>query len=76
MSSTPPSELYLLLGRVDGKVDQLLLEQNRFEKMLAKNDDRLSKLEKDRAVMYGAATVLAFIGSGIMWFISHLIKGS
>ena len=71
-----PDDLYLLLGRVEGKVDQLLLEQNRFEAVLQKNDTRITKLEKDKAVMYGAATVLAFIGSGVMWFLSHLLKGS
>lgn len=71
-----PDDLYLLLGRVEGKVDQLLLEQNRFEAMLQKNDARIAKFEKDRAVMYGAAAVLAFIGSGVMWFLSHLLKGN
>ena len=71
-----PDDLYLLLGRVEGKVDQLLLEQNRFEVVLQKNDTRITKLEKDKAVMYGAATVLAFIGSGVMWFLSYLLKGS
>jgi|TARA_R100000501_G_C2624368_1_gene117627 hypothetical protein len=71
-----PDDLYLLLGRVEGKVDQLLLEQNRFEAVLQKNDTRITKLEKDKAVMYGAATVLAFIGSGVMWFLSYLLKGS
>jgi hypothetical protein len=71
-----PDDLYLLLGRVEGKLDQLLLEQNRFEAVLQKNDTRITKLEKDKAVMYGAATVLAFIGSGVMWFLSYLLKGS
>ena len=70
------SDLYLLLGRVEGKVDQILAEQNRFEMMLASNEQRITRLEKDRAVMYGAATVLAFIGSGIMWFVSYIMRGN
>ena len=70
------SDLYLLLGRVEGKVDQILAEQNRFETMLTSNERRITRLEKDRAVMYGAATVLAFIGSGIMWFVSYIMRGN
>jgi len=72
---TEHQDVYLLLGQLDGKMDRLIEEQVRLEKTLFRNQERLNKLERDRAIMYGAATVLAFIGSGIMWIISHFIKG-
>ena len=69
-------DVYLLLGRLDGKMDLLIREQNQIDSLITKNEERIRVLEKDRAVVYGAATVLAFIGSGFMWFVSYLIKGS
>jgi hypothetical protein len=72
---TENQDVYLLLGQLDGKMDRLIEEQVRLEKTLFRNQERLNKLERDRAIMYGAAAVLAFIGSGVMWIISHFIKG-
>jgi hypothetical protein len=72
---TEHQDVYLLLGQLDGKMDRLIEEQVRLEKTLFRNQERLNKLEQDRAIMYGAAAVLAFIGSGVMWIISHFIKG-
>jgi len=72
---TEHQDVYLLLGQLDGKMDRLIEEQVRLEKTLFRNQERLNKLERDRAIMYGAAAVLAFIGSGVMWIISHFIKG-
>ena len=72
---TENQDVYLLLGQLDGKMDRLIEEQVRLEKTLFRNQERLNKLEQDRAIMYGAAAVLAFIGSGVMWIISHFIKG-
>ena len=69
-------DVYLLLGRLDCKMDLLIREQNQIDSLITKNEERIRVLEKDRAVVYGAATVLAFIGSGLMWFVSYLIKGS
>ena len=69
-------DVYLLLGRLDGKMDLIIREQNQIDSLITKNEERIRVLEKDRAVVYGAVTVLAFIGSGVMWFVSYLIKGS
>ena len=69
-------DVYLLLGRLDGKMDLIIREQNQIDTIITKNEERIRVLEKDRAVVYGAVTVLAFIGSGVMWFVSYLIKGS
>ena len=69
-------DVYLLLGRLDGKMDLLIREQNQIDSLITKNEERIRVLEKDRAVVYGAVTVLAFIGSGLMWVVSYLVKGS
>tara|TARA_R110000824_G_C14917327_1_gene647328 strand:+ start:437 stop:664 length:228 start_codon:yes stop_codon:yes gene_type:complete len=74
--SDDKQDMYLLLGRLDGKMDLLIKDQAQIDVMIAKNEERIRTLEKDRAIMYGACTVLAFIGSGVMWFVSYLIKGS
>jgi len=74
--SDDQQEVYLLLGRLDGKMDLIIREQNQIDSLITKNEERIRVLEKDRAVVYGAATVLAFIGSGLMWIVSYLIKGS
>ena len=68
-------DICLLLGQLDVKIDQIIRDQVRVETMIVKNEDRISRLERDRAIMYGAAAVLAFIGSGLMWIISHFVKG-
>tara|TARA_R110000823_G_C15895907_1_gene496435 strand:+ start:300 stop:527 length:228 start_codon:yes stop_codon:yes gene_type:complete len=69
-------DVYLLLGRLDGKMDLIIREQNQIDSLISKNEERIRVLEKDRSVVYGAVTVLAFIGSGLMWFVSYLLKGS
>ena len=74
--SDDKKDVYLLLGRLDGKMDLLIKEQTHIDNLITKNEERIRVLEKDRAVVYGAVTVLAFIGSGVMWFVSYLIKGS
>jgi|TARA_R110001606_G_scaffold180365_1_gene326987 hypothetical protein len=74
--SDDQQDVYLLLGRLDGKMDLIIREQNQIDSLITKNEERIRVLEKDRAVVYGAATVLAFIGSGLMWIVSYLIKGS
>ena len=74
--SDDKQDVYLLLGRLDGKMDLLIKEQSHIDGLISKNEERIRVLEKDRAVVYGAATVLAFVGSGVMWLISSVIKGA
>lgn len=69
------SELCLLVGRMEGKVDRLLSEQTTLRDIAKQNETRILRLEKDRSVVYGAATVLAIIGSAVIWIISHFFKG-
>ena len=40
-------DICLLLGKLDGKMDQLIREQTRFESLIAKSQERIDKLEKD-----------------------------
>ena len=49
-----------MIGRLEGKVDRVLVEQQNIKDMAANNDSRIRQLEKDRAMVYGSAAVLAF----------------
>lgn len=75
MENQSLNDLYLMIGRLEGKVDRVLVEQQNIKDMAANNDSRIRQLEKDRAMVYGSAAVLAFVGSALMWFINHLFKG-
>ena len=67
-------QIYRVLGRLDSKVDSLLEENHRFEQILKETSNRVSKLEHDRALVFGAASVLGVIGSAVIWVISKLIS--
>jgi len=75
MENQSLNDLYLLIGRLEGKVDRVLVEQANIKDMSVNNEARIRQLEKDRAMVYGSAAVLAFVGSALMWFINHLFKG-
>ena len=66
--------IYRVLGRLESKVDSLLEENHRFEQILKETSNRVSKLEHDRALVFGAASVLGVIGSAVIWVISKLIS--
>jgi hypothetical protein len=74
MENQSLNDLYLLIGRLEGKVDRVLVEQQNIKDMSVNNEARIRQLEKDRAMVYGSAAVLAFVGSALMWFINHLFK--
>lgn len=74
MENQSLNDLYLLIGRLEGKVDRVLAEQQNIKDMSVNNEARIRQLEKDRAMVYGSAAVLAFVGSALMWFINHLFK--
>jgi len=75
MENQSLNDLYLLIGRLEGKVDRVLVEQANIKDMSVNNEARIRQLEKDRAMVYGSAAVLAFVGSALMWFLNHLFKG-
>ena len=75
MENQSLNDMYLLIGRLEGKVDRVLVEQKNIKDMSVNNEARIRQLEKDRAMVYGSAAVLAFVGSALMLFINHLFKG-
>jgi hypothetical protein len=67
-------ELYIALGRLEGKVDALLNLQRMQEDQIKSHEDRLRKLEDHKHYVIGVATV---IGAGVslaVTFASRLIK--
>ena len=66
------TELYRVLGRLESKVDSLLEENRRLETLMGDSSKRIDRLEKDRAIMNGAASVLGVIGSAVIWNTSKL----
>ena len=64
------NDLYLLIGRLEGKVDRVLVEQQSIKEMASNNNTRIQRLEKDRAMVYGAAAVLGVVGSVVIWLIT------
>tara|TARA_R110000744_G_scaffold90522_3_gene175764 strand:+ start:6381 stop:6602 length:222 start_codon:yes stop_codon:yes gene_type:complete len=68
------SEIYRVLGRLESKVDSLLDENHRFESVIKETVSRVSKLEHDRALVFGAAAVLGIIGSAVIWVISKIMS--
>ncbi|NJL70250.1 MAG: hypothetical protein HC888_00955 [Candidatus Competibacteraceae bacterium] len=55
----PPQELLLLLGRIDGKMDSVLLRLEHNDKIHDDLDKRLTSLEKWRAYILGVAAVIS-----------------
>ena len=68
------TEIYRVLGRLESKVDSLLIENRRFESILNESSKRINRLEHDRTMVYGAAAVLGVIGSAVIWIISKLMS--
>tara|TARA_R110002110_G_scaffold289063_2_gene503376 strand:+ start:509 stop:733 length:225 start_codon:yes stop_codon:yes gene_type:complete len=67
------TEIYRVLGRLESKVDSLLIENRRFESILNESSKRINRLEHDRTRAYGAAAVLGVIGSAVIWVISKVV---
>ena len=72
MTDDSQTELLLAIGRLEGKVDALMVSHQSLEVDLRSLAKRVGSLEKGRSKLYGAGVVLAFIGSGVLWLISTL----
>lgn len=55
----PDTELYLLLGRIDGKLDAALQRQERTEAEIAALESRMAKVENWRSYLIGIAAAVA-----------------
>jgi hypothetical protein len=73
MSTPHHDELFLAIGRLEGKVDSLLVIQQRTQEELKDHDIRLRSLEHSRGYMLGwAAAIGAVCSIAANYLIKHL----
>ena len=58
MSNISDNDMYLILGRLEGKLDSLMVVTEKQWDTIEKHDTRIKKLENDRSLVYGAAAIL------------------
>lgn len=69
------NQLYLMLGRIDGKLDNALQRQDRTDVQIEALAKRVSLLERNKAWIVGAATALStLIGYGFPFLKDWLLK--
>tara|TARA_R110000765_G_scaffold201377_1_gene306775 strand:+ start:7395 stop:7634 length:240 start_codon:yes stop_codon:yes gene_type:complete len=68
--ATIQKDVYLILGRLEGKLDSVMTVTEKQWSSIEHHDTRLVKLERDRAMVYGAAAVLGVVGSVVIWLIT------
>jgi hypothetical protein len=71
MTSPHHDELFLAIGRLEGKVDSLLVMQQRTQEELKDHDIRLRSLEHSRGYMLGWA---AAIGATVSVVSTYIIR--
>ena len=76
MNDISDKDMFLILGRLEGKLDSVMLITEKQWDTIEKHDTRIKKLEKDRHTIYGAAAVLGAIGSVIIWAISNFVRST
>ena len=76
MTDISDNDMYLILGRLEGKLDSLMVVTEKQWDTIEKHDTRIKKLEKDRHMVYGAAAGLGVIGSVVIWVISNFVRST
>ena len=76
MTDISDNDMYLILGRLEGKLDSLMVVTEKQWDTIEKHDTRIKKLETDRHMVYGAAAVLGIIGSVVIWIISNFVRNT
>ena len=71
MTSSHNEELFLAIGRLEGKVDSLLSMHSQHTDALKEHDERIRSLEYSRGYMLGWS---AAIGAGMSLAASFLIR--
>lgn len=71
MTSAHHDELFLAIGRLEGKVDSLISMQSRQSDEIKEHDHRLRSLEHSRGYMLGWA---AAIGAGVSFAANFIIR--
>lgn len=70
--TTHDENLFLALGRLEGKVDSLLALQKSQEEQLRTHDERIRHLESSKSFMMGAS---AIIGGCVSLIANFFLKG-
>lgn len=70
--SSHDENLFLALGRLEGKVDSILSLQKAQEETLQKHDERLRTLESSKSFIMGGA---AIVGAAASTLVNFIIKG-
>lgn len=73
MMADSTEQLFLALGRLEGKVDSLLNYHAKMEEQLRLHDDRIRNLEHHKHFVLGIAAVVGGIASVIVAFVSKII---
>jgi hypothetical protein len=73
---TVQNDVYLILGRLEGKLDSVISTTEKQWATIEQHNKRLTKLEQDRSMVYGAAGALGILGSIIIWTITKLMGGN
>lgn len=63
--------LFLALGRLEGKVDSILALQKVQEEQIKEHDTRLRALENSRAFLMGGSAVVGAIASALFNLFTH-----
>jgi len=66
-------QLFLALGRLEGKVDSLLSLHTKMEEQIKMHDERIRHLEHHKHFILGVAAVVGATASAIVAFFSKMI---
>ena len=71
----PSPELLLLLGRIDGKMDSVLLRLEHNDKIHDELDERITSLERWKSYILGVAAVLSALVATFATKLTTFIMG-
>jgi hypothetical protein len=74
MSLTHHDELFLAIGRLEGKVDSLIAMQSHQQDQLKEHDTRIRSLEHSRGYMLGWSAAIGASMSLASNYIIHIFK--
>lgn len=69
MSMQHDNELFLAIGRLEGKIDSILAQQSRLNDELKSHDERIRTLEQSKSHILGYAAA----AGGILGLVAHYV---